>query len=187
VAILICKLPIRDKSTNVLVKDRFIKVPAYGILIWVGIDKKGRQTPDPATPRVPALLDTGFNGNFAIREEQLVEFAGIDPRYFTKRRDDQNDRGAAEIRAANIWLYPNRAKTTDPQENGTPVLLELDEGITVFRRFEREQGEQQARDVRPRLPLLGMRGLRRNNLSLLLDLSRSWISIWTPRRYWLFG
>ena len=57
--------------------------------------------------------------------------------------------------------------------------MKLDEGIMIYSALPR--GTQ--RDPRPRLPLLGMRALRRNDLLLLIDFKREVVNLKKPRLF----
>ena len=63
------------------------------------------------------------------------------------------------LRAGNVWIHPN--KPGDRELSGEPPFcLALEEGIGVY-----PKGMQNP----ARLPMLGLRGLTRNNLKLLID------------------
>src|SRR2546430_505050 len=78
-------------------------------------------------------------------------------------------------------VFPNvpRAKGVGV---GSPILLELDEGIMVFHRREKRD-EKKVLDVRPRIPLLGLPALRRNNLFLSVDGRNQWASICRSKNF----
>jgi hypothetical protein len=58
---------------------------------------------------------------------------------------------------AHLWIHRNRPSSRDLLPR--PFKMEIPEGISVF-----PQGAQSS----PRLPLLGLRGLMRNNLRLVV-------------------
>ena len=181
---LVRKLPFYDHAEWLSIEDARIRVPSYAVVLWVGVGEKGSVSPDEKAPKIPALLDTGFNDNFAIREEQLRDWAGVDPRLFSRLRTQQHERGTIDRREANIWLHPNVPKTIECGA-GPPLLLELDEGILVLR-GPGKTVQPSAKDLRPRLPLVGLRALERNRLVVSLDCSRRRVDIGTARRLW-FG
>lgn len=180
---LIRKLPFSSRPAWLSIEGARIKVPSYAIVLWVRIGERRLASPDEKAPIIPALLDTGFNDNFAIREEQLRDWAGVDPRLFVKLRTQEHERGIIDRRVANVWLYPNVPTTMDPGK-GRPLLLELDDGIFVFRRPTKTV-DLPANDFRPRLPLIGMRALTRNRLSVSLDCDRRRVDVRLPRRLWI--
>jgi hypothetical protein len=178
------KLPWSGNDEKLLVGGVTLRLPHSSIIVWVSLVAKGSDVFDPDSPRVPALLDTGFNNYFAIREESLRDLAGFDPRHFLRFRSFEQPRGKGDKRAANVWLFPNVPGTrlVGPAQ---PILLELDEGIMVFHSTERS-GAQNSRDLRPRIPLLGLPALRRNKLVLSVDGRNQWANIYRSRLLGLF-
>jgi hypothetical protein len=99
-------------------------------------------------PRFPAVLDTGNNHNFAIRHEQLDRWTGLS----LPKRGLVNVGGRTiPLYAANVWIHPDL---------GEPFRLRMEEGIVVY-------PPDMANPAR--LPILGLRGLVRNGLRLLID------------------
>jgi hypothetical protein len=76
---------------------------------------------------------------------------------------------------ADVWIRPNQPGERDRFLDRDPFHLELDWGIAVH-----PTGMAQA----PRLPLLGLRALRRAQLHLTIDGRRQRIRLRTTRRFW---
>src|SRR4051812_1718305 len=103
-------LPYQDQKTSVTVGGESVGVVAYQIIVWVGFAHVGETAPAPGAPRVPAILDTGFSGTFAISPNQLQRWAGV---AWNTLRFDQTLRLEYQgvkvpHRRANIWIYPNQ-------------------------------------------------------------------------------
>jgi hypothetical protein len=171
-------LPFFDVPTTVVVQGATISIKADQIIVWVGLTAGGRADLDPASPRLPAILDTGHTHNFSIREQQLVEWAGLDPRPLTKLGEIRVGGDRLPLLEADIWLHPNEPGNRDAVTERPPYCLELDLGIAVYPR---------ALTTAPRLPLLGLRALRLADLHLTIDCPSRRVTIRAPRRFRLFG
>jgi hypothetical protein len=148
----------------------------YQVPVWLTLCAQGPVVYDPTAPLLLAVLDSGFNGNFALREEQLRAWAGVDPNLFQFLRTADLSRGRVDVRRANLWLHRNVPHSIEPCRRD-PLHMELDEGIYVFRRPNNPVG----RDPRPELPLLGMRAMRRNDLALAVDFRKALVWLSKPR------
>jgi hypothetical protein len=160
-----------------------VSVKPYQIIVWISVSPFDVLALPANAPRFPAVLDTGTSHNFSIREEQLVAWAGIQPRF-------EGALGRGRVRGLgvtgqevpllgyNVWLHPNRPGQRDQYANRPPFCLEMPTGIMIF---SRQLG------VGPRLPLLGLRGLVTNELQLVIDGKARHVSLRTARRFWPFG
>jgi hypothetical protein len=130
----------------------------YQIVVKVSI-AANRVIALPAdAPRFPVVLDTGNNHNFAIRREQLARWTGLT----LPKRGLVNVGGRTiPLHAANVWVHP---------DSGDPFRLRMEEGIAVY-----------PPDVAnpARLPILGLRGLVRNNLRIVIDGKKREVTIST--------
>ena len=158
-------LPYFSEKTKVTVHNQVVEVKAFQIIVWVSISSTKTAAWDSKVPRIPAILDIGTNHNFALTEKQLLRWAGIRaaslPRLGTMRKDDLK----APLHAAGLWLHTD----TDP------FSLNVDEGIAVFE------------GAWPRLPVLGLRVLTRNNLQTFIYGDTKQVVIRTrPKWYWPF-
>jgi hypothetical protein len=145
----------------------------------VSISEAGIDQLHPNAPRFPAVLDTGCNHSFVIRERHLIEWAGIHPDYLRRLRPTRIYGSLAPQMTANVWLHPNRPGHRDDFSGQPPFLIESEPGIAVV--------PKAVGDGNPRLPLLGLRALRWNRLHLAIDGDRRRVNIRTRRRFWLFG
>lgn len=172
------KLPFYDRFSTVAVHGQSLRIFPYQILVWVSLGPVGLRRLDALTPRFPAILDTAFTDNFLIHQEQLQNFAGLQPQHFRRFNDDLRAHSRRiPLHAANLWLHPNKPGERDVFANTAPFLVELHRGIGIPREA----------DLYPRLPLLGARALRQAQLRLFLDYSKCQASMRTARKFWFFG
>ena len=157
---LVRNLPFFKTRTTVIVRGREVPVKADQIAVWMSLAEEGRDSLDPDQLRFPAILDTGHTHNFSIREQQLVEWAGLDSRLLAKLGEIRIGNDRLPLLAADAWLYPNLPGKREVASGRPPFCLELDEGIAVYPR---------AMTTAPRLPLLGLRALRLAGLRLVVD------------------
>ncbi len=171
-------LPYFNRQTTVLVRGREEKVKPTQIIIWMSISSLHQRELDLAIPRFPVVLDTGLSHNFAIQEEHLNRWAGLDRRYLRKLRDVTIGNNNVPLHEAEVWLHPNRLGERDRLANRPPFRLQLEEGIVIYPR---------GMHAVPRLPLLGLRGLQWSKLHLTVDCEHRRVWLRTPRRFWFFG
>jgi hypothetical protein len=143
VAILARNQTFFSKPTKVTVQGREIPVKADQIIVWVSLAAGGAARLSPRTPRFPAILDTGHTHNFSIREHQLIEWAGIDPRTLTKTGEIRVGSDRLPLFEADVWMYQNVPGKTDLAAGRAPVCVELDAGVAIYPR---------SMDTAPRLP-----------------------------------
>jgi hypothetical protein len=132
----------------------------------------------PHARRFPVVLDTGFNDNFLIREQHLIDWAGIAPQEMPVVGHLQVEGQQLPLRDADVWLHPNRPGFRDELAARPPFCMEMDTGIAVW-----PTGMPGAR----RLALLGMRALHVAGLEVFLDCPKCLVTVRTPRRFWFFG
>jgi len=149
------QLPFRDTPSTVEVAGEVVSVKPYQVIVWVSLSI--RETLEREAPIFPAVLDTGHNHNFSIAEELLVRWAGIDKQELPKKGAILVNRQEVPLLSAHLWIRRNRPRTTELLPK--PYPLQIPEGISVF-----PDGMPGA----PRLPLLGLRGLVRNELRLVI-------------------
>jgi hypothetical protein len=172
------RLPYSEQQTTVRIRGKEKEVKPTQIIIWASITDIDQHEFDPATPRFPVVLDTGLSHNFAIKEELLKRWAGLDPRYLRKLRDITIRGDVVPLHEAEVWLHPNRPGERDQFGDRPPFPLQLATGIAVY-----PSGMRTA----PRLPLLGLRGLQWSKLHLSIDCEHRRVWLRTPRRFWWFG
>jgi hypothetical protein len=140
--------PIPETAGQVATPDGTAEVMPYQIVVMVSIaSKRVIELPSDA-PRFPAVLDTGNNHNFAIRQEPFARWTGLT----LPKRGLVNVGGrTVPLFAANVWIHP---------DDRDAFRLRTEEGIVVY-----------PSDVPnpARLPILGLRGLVRSGLRLVID------------------
>jgi hypothetical protein len=162
------RLPILDRQYESEIRGEALKTRPFQVIVQVSLS----DTPvwDPRIPVIPALLDTGHNHNFSIRERHLIRWAGLHlqtlPLLGTMRESDR----VASLRFANLWIHRNQPGSRN-LKGSAPYLLALKEGIAVYP----DNGSNY-----PRLPLLGLRAIVKNNLRLLIDGKRRHASLSLP-------
>ncbi len=150
------RLPISEQVWKVSTPDGEDVVKPYQIIVFVSITAKNIRELPHDSPRLPVVLDTGHNYNFAIRRAQLERWSSL-----ALPRTGQIEVGGSIIPllAANLWIHPNREGTIEP--NVAPAfLLEVKEGIAAYPPIVANPA---------RLPILGLRGIIRNGLKLTLE------------------
>lgn len=173
------RLPFFDHSTTCNIPGGpVVEVRHHQVVVWVSLARPEVSKLPPQVRRFPAVLDTGFNDNFLIREPQLIEWAGLRLEELQVVGHLRVEGQRVPLRDANVWLHVNRPGVRDAFADRPAFCVELDSGIAVW-----PTGMVGAR----RLPLLGLRGLHRAGLELFLDCQRCMVTARTPRRFWLFG
>ena len=107
-----------------------------------------------------------MNHNFSIRSEHFERWARLQLRQRGKVRT-RGDK--VPLLAGSVWIHPNQPGTSDPSE-GQPIRLEMHEGLIVYP----EDAPNPAR-----LPILGLRALVRNHLTLIIDGKRREVTLKT--------
>jgi len=161
----------------VRVQRHEVPIKADQLIVWVSLTEARRPSLDPGYPYFPAILDIGHNHNFAIQEQQLVNWAGMDPRVLTRVGGIRIGGERLPLFEVDVWLHTNVPGKRDIVTNKPPFRLELDEGVAIYPRTMTSA---------PRLPLLGLRALRVAGLRLSIDGQTQRVTIRTPRRFWVF-
>lgn len=131
------------------------------LVVWATLTP-GKQPP-PASPSLfPVLLDTGFNETFVMQRRQAE--AWLTPAVFATfpGHPFQLKIGPELIPAWNVslWVYPNVPGARDPDSSGSPVRIRAVPAIWLT-----PSGSAYTKEK----PLLGLRALRFNGLSLRID------------------
>jgi hypothetical protein len=177
VAILVRNQPFFSTPTKVTVQGREVPVKADQIIVWVSLTAGGTARLDSGTPRFPAIIDTGHTHNFSIQEQQLIQWAGLDPRALTKLGEIRVGNDRLPLFEVDLWLYRNLPGKTDLAAGRAPVCVELDAGVAVYPR---------SMDTAPRLPLLGLRAMRLAGFRLAIDCDALRLTIRTATRFRVF-
>jgi hypothetical protein len=158
-------------------RGEVVTAHSFQVVVWVSVTPEDWTELPPGTPRLPAILDTGHSHNFSIPDRQLRLWAGIVPPALPLLRNVRINRVNVPLRAASLWLHPNRSGQRDRFTASPPFRLQLPRGIAIYP--PDTPGE-------PRLPLLGLRALVLNNLHLTIDGQNRRVTLRTLRRFWLF-
>lgn len=181
-ATLIRKLPFYEKHTPLRVGAQELVILPRQIIVWLSIESLEVASIRPEAPRFPAVLDNGYNEDFIIRQEQLLRWSDLSL-HGLRAVDSQEVHGQkVPVFPANLWLHCNQPGHRDEFSARAPFQLPLDEGVAVC-----PAGMTSA----PRLPLLGVRALRRSRLQLHVDYDACHVSIrtttWLTRLFRLFA
>jgi hypothetical protein len=109
------KLPFFDKARTVAVGTQLLRVKSYQIIVWVSLAGGEWDQLERQTPRFPAVLDTGFSHNFAIREEDLLGWAGLDLRSLEAVGAARINGLPVKLLHAHVWLYRNQPGMSWPR------------------------------------------------------------------------
>ncbi len=155
------RCPYFDRTTHIEVPDGLgttqVDVHSYQLIVWITVVPIGVERCPSRSPRIPAIVDTGFNGNLLISEAQLVAWQHLDFKTYLRSRSRVNGEEIPHIEA-NLFLHPNKPGTrSTPHAKQSPELLELYGGVGVV-----AKGHLVAR----RLPLLGIAALTTNGYAL---------------------
>jgi hypothetical protein len=170
-------LPFSAADSVATVGRERVRVKAHQIIVWVSVNMHGVLDPGNA-PRFPAILDTGHTHYFSIQEQHLINWAGIRPQLLHVLGSLREGGRRVPLRAAHLWIHPNRRGKRDEFTNEPPVRLEFARGIAVYP----DDGSNF-----PRLPLLGLRALAENALHLTIDGRKRSVSLRTAGAWWPFS
>ena len=163
------RLPFGEEQTDVPTPDGIEVVRPYQIIVWVSLAAHIVLRLPPGTPRFPAVLDTGNNHNFAIRHEQFERWTHL---ALPRRGQVAFDGRVVPLFAAHLWIHPNAPGVSEPSER-EPFRLSLEEGIAVYPSNVPNPA---------RLPILGLRGIVQNNLTLTINGRSRLLSLRAPGR-----
>jgi hypothetical protein len=153
------------EKTRIKVRDDVVEVKAFQIIVWVSVVSSATSAWDARIPRLPAILDSANNHNFALTDQHLLNWAGIHAASLVELGGIRERGKRIPLKDAGLWLH------TDAE----PFKVGVDEGIAVY------DGDW------PRLPILGLRALTKNNLQTLIYGDAKQVIIRTPRKwYWPF-
>ena len=168
-------LPFLNPRTSLIVQGHEVSIKADQIIVWVSLAEGGKAGLDQGCPRFPAILDTGHTRNFSIQEQQLVQWAGLDPRMLTGFGEIRVGDDRLPLLEANVWLHANVPRKREVATDRAPFCLELDAGVAI--------------DPRTMATALGYRcsvfGRCMAGLRLNIDCQRLTVTIRTPRGFWI--
>jgi hypothetical protein len=112
---------------------------------------------DHLSSAFPAFIDSGHNHNFSITEEHLRRWAKIDVDRLSVVGKLRISNEEVKLRAANLLIYCNKKGTFEFTQRSHEIYLENDRGIAVH-----------SKPIST-LPLIGIRALIRNKISVAFD------------------
>lgn len=151
-----------DQKSTIPVRDEIIEVRAYQMIVWVSVVPDFFKHWDPQAPKLPAILDTGNNHNFAITKDHLLRWAGIQVSGLVEKKHMRERGVLVPLHDAGLWLHAD----------AEPFNLAIDDGIAVY------DGNW------PRLPTLGLRALTNNGLQSFIYGDTKEVVIRTPPAWW---
>ena len=163
---ILSRLPFSEAHSEVSTPDGIAAVKPYQIIVMVSITTRSVAELDSGAPRIPAILDTGHNHYLAIRREQLDRWARLSG---SERGQIRVGGVRLPLLPANVWIHPNLPGTRETAVR-PPFKIEVEEGIAVY-----PSGVANP----TRLPTLGLRGLARNSLKLVIDGKRCAVTLKT--------
>ncbi len=153
--------------------NRFVPIGHHQIPVRVslGVYLPGTKNYTPTVPSLPAILDTGFNGDLALSRFHMEEWAavssaalGLEVRPSARDRPITVKGFAARVFDGSLYIRPNRPGTW---EGNAESPLEVAASILVL---EASQDEF-------RLPLVGMSALNRLGRKLTIDYRRRLVQL----------
>src|SRR5207253_2642426 len=124
----------------------------------------------PHAPRMPVILDTGHSYYFSIQERHLADWARLQPGQLPARGTIRVDDERFPRHSAAVWIHRNQPGFRDRLADEPAYRLDLPDGIALY----------PSAGGFPRLPLLGLRALVRNQLHFTMDPERCTVNLRTP-------
>jgi hypothetical protein len=153
---ILSRLPFSQSPSVVSTPDGIMEVKPFQIVLMVSLAPRGLTELPKDSARFPAILDTGTNHNFSIRKEHYERWTALQLRQRGSVRIQADE---LPLLAGSVWIHPNRPGTRDFME-ARAIQLEMPEGLIVYP----ESASNPAR-----LPILGLRALVRNGLTLVIN------------------
>jgi hypothetical protein len=169
-------MPFSSRPDEIVVRGDRVRIRADQVIVWVSLSMGRVIEQSPATIPFPAILDTGHTHSFALNERHLREWAGLrnDSLALAGAVRDRGQRIA--LRVANLWVHTNERGSRVRLTDRPPHRLNVSTGIAVYPGVDF-----------PRLPILGLRAIAENALTLNIYGSRREATLCTPFRWWPFG
>lgn len=152
------RLPIYEENSIITVQGEAIQVLKNQIIVWLSIAN---------LRQFPAILDTGHSHNLSIAQRHLDRWSGA---VLTQCGESTVRKFTIPHFSADVCLHRNIPGT---HRLSGPVPLVMDQGIAVI---------PDDLPVCPRLPILGLRVLLRNELKLVIDGKRASVTL---KKGWL--
>ena len=157
--------PVTDPTSQ-----RTLRVYHDQLVVWASLAPRPLVALPAGYPIFPLLIDTGFNDAFLMQERQAEEWMtpGVVSQLAPNGKHLSVGSERIASRDAALWLYPNVPGSRAPDLSGSPIRLALPIGAVLT-----PPGSVATREK----PLLGLRAIRFNGLSVRIDgrLTRVWI------------
>jgi hypothetical protein len=163
------RLPIPQTDRVVSVGTDYVRLKKDQIIVWISLTADDVVRWKPTAQVMPAILDTGHTHHFAIQNQHVVLWAGMQPDRMHALGNIRHGNEKIPLYALRVWLHGNRRNEMALAGN-EPRFLDMPEGIAVFPAAARY----------PRLPLLGLRALVGNQLYLTVNGQRESVTLRTP-------
>ena len=173
---LLDRMPFFTHDDEVVVRGERVRLRSNQNILWVSLTRPQVKPANPAAIPFPVILDTGHTHSLAIQERHLVAWAGFRPDALPSLHHIRDRGQRVPLREANIWVHPNVRGSRDELADRPPQLVEAERGVAVY----------PAGDF-PRLPILGLRAIAENALTLNIDGAKRTATLRTPLRWWPFG
>lgn len=160
---IVASSPLEGPLSITLANGRKVELVDRQIVLWISITPTTVIGLKSSTPRLPAVLDTGFNSTLAISEKQLKELADLDVSQLREFPEDVAGLPAVKgVRVptyeAAVWLHSNLEGQRDELRRNPPYWTNPHPGILIL-----------PPEIAPRLPLLGLRWLEQCGMQVTLD------------------
>src|SRR5262245_36631534 len=101
------QLPFSNTDTLLSFPNGEAHVRPFQIVVWVSVTPAEMLQLQPNIPRLPAVLDTGHNHNFAVRPGHLENWAGLAPDSLIRCGTVFLAGQEIPLVKANLWLHAN--------------------------------------------------------------------------------
>jgi hypothetical protein len=170
--------PFFDRPTTIQFQRRTMTILSNQIVVWVSIAPPAQAELPARAKRFPAILDTGCNHNFVIRQRHLIEWTESSTTSLSSLGLARVYGGKAPQFPATIWIHRNRRCSRDRLMDDRPARLEANMGIVVV--------SDSVSAENPRIPVLGLRAISWNGLRVIIDGPNRSVTIRRPRWIWPF-
>ena len=170
------RLSYSERPTTIRVRGHEEVVKSTQIIIWASIADFDQRELDPATPRFPVAMDTGLSHSFAIQEEHLKRWAGLDQRSLWKLRDISIKGDVVPLHEAEVWLHSNQPGDVTRLDTELLSLCKSNRDCGLSQRDAQSSPAAVARSAGPRMVEAPSHHRQRASPRLAL----------TPRRFWFF-
>lgn len=133
------------------------KYNSYVMYLWVSITESIDVEPTSESPCFRVVFDTGFDGQFLMRDADLAKTIGKETANKIILRPEDKVPNAwkkhpIEYHEATVWLWPNIVGKREPDRQRKAVPLDLSFGIALI-------GNTREGEAPDKPPLLGIQAV----------------------------